>query len=325
MIDLIIKRFLSLFSKRKDLKKGHVNFYSYRSDKIDFNDLLEYFYKSYTLQSVYNFMDAIFSSITFYKVKNNEKFYDEKFDNMISKSLSSWYVLGAFLIRFNDNDYDIKPAIRLLDSYDLIKRDSFLFNADGLFKTILEYERIVYEIFKNSYNTTFLIPKDSDIVTLPSEIEDAIDVLKNNRIYTQTGGIGVLKTNFDKLEITSDFQKYDLENIRRHIIKMISFYFSIPIELLSDGETTFNNKQNAMIYFYNTTISSFVNDFIQKINEFSRIYNYYTIDYSFEGFYLLDNIQIETKNKLVDFYKKVLETGDEGLKVIVIDKIKDII
>lgn len=319
--------FLNIFNYIKNKfvsKRRYVNRILYKeeyNDEIDLNTLIDYYKKSYILKTFYNFLYNTFSSVKFYKkTKDDLLIYDHLLDTKLKESITSYYFFSGYYLKVYNNNIYLSSVLSndIDDNYVLLSKDIKF--TRRLLNTIEHFERIIEELFKNSKNATFLMLHD-DVVLNNSGVFEMIENLKKNREVTELNNLSVLDVKLDKLEINTDFEKYNIDVLRTHIIKTTSQLLNINTELLNDNDTTFNNKLLAFIQFYNTTIISFIEMFINDINSILKFYDFdYNIDYEID-LYVLKEKELDEFTKLVNIYKNN-EKKDEEIEQMINDYIK---
>jgi len=231
-------------------------------------------------------------------------------DSIAGNLFADWFVTGiAYMTK---NFTYIPPHIAFYAEDDiLIKIENQtppLKFARTLFYKVIEFERAQLQAYFLAGSKTLLAPEGDGVRTLiptPSQIEEARKLLNDSLKMAGVGGIEILPTRFEKIDIENVYD-YNFKEHSTHLIREICNLFGIDSSLLNDPENkTYSNKTEAQKAFY-------VNLIFPMAAKFQLALNLSLIDQGFQISFdasTLEPLQEERSKKI----QELLLLYDKGI------------
>lgn len=324
--------FTSLF-KRKQIKIKNVNTAVdadiYDDYNLDYNKIVAFLNTSYTLRAVHNIIRSSSHALDIVV------FLDDKESYLFSDNLDSKF--GNAIA-----DYVILGAVKMLDNFSYVHYNDEVFSfvvyndncasysAKQLFQKIIYLEQNDKMLAQRMGADVLLSPPEGRFFTE----EDIVLLRETVNKKRKLGGIGgvepiAVPVEFQKLDI--DYTKYALDQHFRRAIRSLASLYAIPIEVLDNESSTYNNKKTALASFYQDFLIPTAYEFIEALKHY---YIRYLVENNKEykkiDFQLINNSKLTELDRLeilsqkVELYKKLYELNvlDEvELKNILRDEI----
>lgn len=232
-------------------------------------DIRDFFKTSYTLSALYNAVFRVASTLDIIIYKNNVK------DDVLSFNGTSWWselvadylffgkVIFDSLLNKSENENDIV----------LINKNCVSYSARKLFEKIIHLERADKQLAERLGADVFLVPSDPTKPLVDTELAELREILLKKRQLGGAGGIEPLAYTLDFKEAPVDYEKYKLDESFRRSIRSLCNLYGVPIEILDNETSTYNNKKLAQIALYQDFIIPLSYSILSKIfvelNKFS--------------------------------------------------------
>ncbi len=190
-------------------------------------------------------------------------------------------------------DVEISTEYRHKDLYNVIaiENKSFIENQRFI-ETVVEYERLLYEILRNATSTHFILFPNSVLAT-DEAIEQLREAIRRKRSAGEAGGLEVFAGDFEIKRIENLIDEYKLPELTQIVEEMLCTYYNIPKELLDTSASTYNNKKLAQSEYFSNVIIPAVDFVTTKLET--------ELAAAPVEFRKLIRIEYDTKNVAMDF------------------------
>ena len=263
-------------------------------------------------KSIHTLLEGGANRLTWNVYKNGEKIdtLSTIIDSIAGNLFADWFVIGmAYMTK---NFTYIPPHIAFYtDDTEFLKIENPtppLKFARTLFHKVMEFERAQLQAYFLAGSKTLLAPEGDGVRTLiptPSQIEEARKALNNSLKDAGVGGVEILPTRFEKINIENVYD-YTFKDHATHLIREICNLFGIDSSLLNDPENkTYSNKTEAQKAFYVNLIIPMAAKFQLALN-LSLINQGYQIQFDASS---LEPLQEERSKKI----QELLQLYDKGI------------
>lgn len=277
-------------------------------------DIRDFFKTSYTLSALYNTIFMASNNLDIIIYKNNVK------NDVLSYNISSWFgiMLSEYLF-FGKVVFDalLNPSENENDIV-LINKNCVSFSARKLFEKIIHLERADKQLAERLGADVFLVPSDPTKPLVDTELTELREILLKKRQLGGAGGIEPLSYALEFKEAPIDYSKYQLDESFRRATRSLCNLYGVPIEILDNETSTYNNKKLAQISLYQDFIVPISYDLLSKVfvelNKYAIRNNNEVAVYKSEvvaNVPVLKEIEKEHDKFVLDLYKSGVLSLDE--------------